>query len=124
LRNCKAIGINWANASWPKLAGKPLEFHNCVINDSSFMGLRLEGMTIEGCKAHDVDFEGGNFSGSNFSGTDFANGLFEGTNLTKVDFRGAVNYAIDLYKTEIKGAKFSCFEALQLLNCLEIELVD
>jgi fluoroquinolone resistance protein len=63
LRSCKAIGINWANASWPKLAGKPLEFHNCVINDSSFVGVRLEGMTIEGCKAHDVDFEGGILAG-------------------------------------------------------------
>jgi fluoroquinolone resistance protein len=124
VRNSKAIGINWANATWPKLMGKPLAFHNCVIHDSSFVGLRMEGLTIEDCKAHGVDFEGGNFSGATLCGTDFDNSLFENTNLAKADFRNATNYRIDLYKNEIKGAKFSCYEALRLLDCLEIELVD
>ncbi|WP_354622741.1 pentapeptide repeat-containing protein [Psychromonas sp. MME2] len=55
----KVIGINWAKAVWPNYSlTTSIKFQQCIINDSSFFGLTLQEMEIQGCKAHDVDFRG------------------------------------------------------------------
>ena len=121
----KVIGVDWTNASWPRVPlHAPIKFHSCIINDSSFNGLSLSEITIEECKAHDVDFRYGDFSEANFRYTDFSNSLFSKTNLTGADFSEASNYNIDVYLNELKQAKFSRFEAVSLLETLGIELVD
>ncbi len=125
LNECKAVGVNWTRASWPRLVmSSALKFHKCIINDSSFFGLILEEIVIEDCKARDVDFREANLSRANFSYTDFAGSLFGKTNLTGADFTEAVNYDIDIFGNEITKAKFSRHEAMRLLDSLEIELVD
>ena len=125
LAECKAIGINWTRASWPRLMlAAPLKFRQCILNDSSFFGLQLADLVIEDCKARDVDFREANLSSANLTYTDFANSLFNRTNLGGADFSEATNYDIDVFSNEIKRAKFSRFEAIRLLDCLEIELVD
>jgi uncharacterized protein YjbI with pentapeptide repeats len=121
----KLIGVNWTTADWPRLnLSSPLRFTQCIINDSSFFGLFLTELTLEHSKAHDVDFRNGNFSKANFTHTDFTNSLFSKTNLKEADFSEAQNYSIDVFNNEIKGARFSKYEALSLLDSLEIELVD
>lgn len=122
---CKLIGIDWCKAAWSELAtSSPVKFYQCILNDCSFFGLSIPGVIIEGCKAHDVDFREGDFSKANFIGTDFSNSLFNKTNLTSTDFTEATDYHIDVYLNEIKRARFSSFEALNLLSSLGIELVD
>ena len=122
---CKAIGVDWSKASWPKIAlFSPIKFHNCIINDSSFFGLSLEQIILEKCKAHNVDFREGNFSEGNFTYTDLSNSMFNKTNLIGANFTNAINYNIDIYLNEIKKAKFSRYEAVRLLYSIGIELVD
>ena len=122
---CKLVGVDWTRASWSSVvASSPIKFHKCIINDSSFFGLVLEELVIEDCKAHDVDFREGSFTEANFSYSDFSNSLFNRTNLMGADFIEARNYAIDVFCNEIKRAKFSRFEAINLLDSLEIELID
>ncbi len=122
---CKMIGVDWTKASWASFAlCSPIKFYKCIINDSTFFGLSLGEIEIEECKAHDVDFREGDFREANFTYTDFANSLFGGTNLSGADFTAATNYRMDIYHNEIKGAKFSRFEAVNLLDSLGIELVD
>ena len=122
---CKVIGVDWTKASWPNIAlCSSIKFHKCILNDSSFFGLNLEQIVIEGCKAHDVDFREGGFGDANFSYTDFSYSLFSKTNLTGANFTEATNYNIDIYSNEIKGAKFCRYEAVSLLDSLGIELVD
>jgi len=122
---CKIVGVDWTQASWASFKlPSPIKFQKCIINDSSFFGLSLEEMVLEECKAHDVDFREGDFCESNFTYTDFLNSLFNNTNLAGADFTEAVNYNIDIYFNEIKRAKFSRYEAVRLLNNLDIELVD
>lgn len=122
---CKLIGINWTTADWPRLnLSSPLAFSQCIMNDSSFFGLSLTELVLEHCKAHDVDFRNGNFSKAKFAHTDFTSSLFSKTNLREADFSEAQNYTIDVFNNEIKGARFSRYEALSLLDSLEIELVD
>ena len=123
--DCKAIGIDWTRAAWPEIGlFSPIRFSGCIINDSIFFGLNLKNLVIEKCKAKDVDFRDGSFRSANFTSTDFSNSLFRGTDLKDADFTEAVNYQIDINNNRINGAKFSRYEALSLLECLEIELVD
>ncbi|MCP4756939.1 MAG: pentapeptide repeat-containing protein [Proteobacteria bacterium] len=122
---CKLIGVDWTKAEWPSIAlCSPVKFCKCIMNDSTFFGLSLEEVKMEECKAHNVDFREGNFSEANFRYTDFFNSLFSNTNLTGADFTEAISYRIDFFHNEIKRAIFSRSEAVSLLDCLEIELVD
>jgi uncharacterized protein YjbI with pentapeptide repeats len=60
-KHSKLAGINWTELSWPlvKLAS-PLYFYESNLSHSSFFGLTLADLIIEGCKAHDVDFREAN----------------------------------------------------------------
>ena len=121
----KLIGVNWTNLTLSKYAlGTPMKFYKCILNDSSFFGLVFHELIVEECKAHNVDFREGDFSRANFTYTDFTGSLFNRTNLTGTDFSEAINYDIDILENTIKNAKFSRHEAVRLLDCLEIELVD
>lgn len=122
---CKVIGVNWTKALWPNFElSTSMKFQQCIINDSSFFALNLQELQIIECKAHDVDFREGDFTQANFSHSDFSYSQFMHTNLCQVDFTQASNYQIDITCNEVKGAKFSRFEALNLLTSLGIELVD
>lgn len=124
-RESKLIGINWTKASWPGLLfSSPIKFYHSIVNDCSFYGLSLPELVLEECKAHNVDFREGDFNNSNFRDTDLAGCFFSNTKLAGTDFSEATNYDIDIYRNEIKGAKFNRFEAVRLLDSLDIELVD
>ncbi|MEP7312726.1 MAG: pentapeptide repeat-containing protein [Pseudomonadota bacterium] len=122
--SCKAIGIDWTRANWPTLTMPgTLKFRKCILNDSSFMNLKLPELVLDDCKARDADFREGNFTGADFNHTDFAGALFGKTHLVGADFTDAVNYDINVLNNEIRKAKFSLYEAVRLLDCLEIELL-
>lgn len=123
--HCKMLGIDWTRAHWPNLAlASLLKFSYCILNDSSFQGLKLSELHLEYCKLQDVDFREGNFSQGNFTGSDFRYSLFNRTTLVEANFSDATNYNIDINFNDIKQAKFSRDQALNLLSGLDIELVD
>jgi uncharacterized protein YjbI with pentapeptide repeats len=125
LQECKALGIDWTRADWPRFPGlAQLKFHKCILNDSSFFGLALEECVFDYCKARDVDFREANLTDARCSFTDFAGALFGKTNLSGADFSDAIDYEIDIFNNLIKGAKFSRSEAVRLLTSLQIVLVD
>ena len=125
LEQCKAVGVNWTRAVWPRLIlASPLKFYKCILNDSSFFGLNLAELVLEDCKARDVDLREANLSGAKLNYTDFSNASFGRTNLSGADLSEAINYDIDIFNNEIKQAKFSRHEAIRLLDSLAIELVD
>ncbi len=122
---CKVIGIDWTRAYWPSIVLQPpLKFYKCVMNDSSFFGLKIKNLVITGCQTQSVDFRDGHFQGANFTQTDLSNSLFMQTDLSHSDFTEATHYNIDIRFNEVKKAKFSRFEALSLLELLDISLVD
>lgn len=124
-RDSKLIGINWTKVAWPSVIfSAPFSFYKCILNDSSFYGLSLQGLVLEECKAHHVDFRQADFSNANFSYSDLTGCVFSKTNLTSADFSEALNYDIDIFNNTLKKAKFSRFEAVRLLDSLEVELVD
>lgn len=122
---CKLLGVNWANACWQGLmTGAGLSFKQSIINSSSFFALTVPGIKIIECKAQDVDFREANLNSANFTGTDLGNSLFIHTNLSDADFSDATDYSLDPRNNELKKARFSRFEALNLLASMDIELID
>jgi fluoroquinolone resistance protein len=124
-RDCKIIGVDWTQVAWPRFAfGSPIKFFQSVLNDCSFYGLNLHELALEECKAHNVDFREGDFSNANFTYTDLTGSLFINTNLSSADFSTATHYDIDVLRNVIKKAKFSRFDAMRLLEGLDIEITD
>jgi len=124
-QDSKLVGVDWTKAIWAVYHSDfELGFKRCILNDSSFFGLTLNELVFEECKLHDVDFRGGGFLGSTMTYSDFRNSLFMRTNLQGVDFSESTAYTIDVLENNVKKAKFSRYEALNLLESLGIELVD
>ncbi len=124
-RDSKLIGVNWTRVDWPNMAfSSPIKFYKCIVNDSSFFGLKMQEIVLEECKAHRVDFREGDFSSANFTYTDLSSCLFGGTDLSDADFSEATDYDIDIHQNILRGARFNRFEAVRLLESLEIELID
>lgn len=122
---CKLVGINWTSAAWQRLAtAAPLEFRDCILNDGSFLGLALQELVVEHCKARDVDWRDANLTGANLRHTDLTHALFSRTNLSGADLTGATGYDIDVLNNDVRHARFSRDEAVRLLLGLEIELAD
>ncbi len=121
----KVIGVNWTEAAWPTIKlSCPLKFYQCILNDSSFMGLSIREIIMIECKAHDIDLREADCTEADFGHTDFTNGLFNKTQLNKANFREATNYNINIFSNELKQAKFTLPEATNLLRSLDIEIDD
>ena len=99
-------------------------FLNCILDYASFYGLRLQSLVMRECRAYDADFRECDLSGADLRESDLTDSLFRNTNLSGADLTLAENYRIDINVNTIKGARFSRYEALTLLEGLEITLVD
>ena len=123
--DCIAIGVDWTKAQWPQfMTQTTIKFERSLLDGSNFYALHLPELSLVGCRAHDVDFRETNLSKADLRLTDFNLSQFSHTNLTKANFTDALNYQIDITANNVKQAKFSRFEALSLLEGLDIQLVD
>lgn len=119
----KVIGVNWTEAKWPyiKLVS-PIKFYQSNISYASFYTLDLREISIQECKAHEVDFREANLNNASFILTDLHRSLFMHTKLEGADFSDAINYNIHPTENNIKKAKFSLPEAISLLDGFNIEI--
>ncbi|MBN1536631.1 MAG: pentapeptide repeat-containing protein [Anaerolineales bacterium] len=120
------ISINWTETAWAnaKVIFKPVDFYDCVINYSTFLGMDLKNVTLSKCIAREVSFEEANLTQADCRFTDFLNSRFIHTNLTEADFTGAKNYTIAANLNTLKKTKFSLPEAMSLLYNLDICLTE
>lgn len=122
-KDCKMQGINWTEITFPYvILTSPVFFNTCDISYSSFYELKLPGISILECKAHDADFRSADLSNSDLSGTDFQNAEFNHTNLKDADFRSSVNYRLDPTSNNIINARFSLPEVISLLAAFKIKI--
>lgn len=120
---CKAVGINWTSASWPRIrTGAALVFKESVVSYSCFSGVDMSEAVFSGCRAIEADFSEADCSDCDFAGTDLAGSIFRNTKLARANFVDATNYAIDIFQNDIRRARFALPEASSLLECLDIEL--
>lgn len=120
----KMMGISWTDATWKSLSPRKIDFYTCDMSYSIFTQLKLVGIHIQHCTAHDVDFTEADLTKAHCRDTDFREARFFRTNLTDADFVGASNYSISPLLNTIKGAKFALPEAISLLRHFEIELIE
>ena len=122
---CKLVGVDWSRATWSEYHKDfEISFRQCILNDSSFFGLSLQGLVLDECKVQDVDFREGDFSHAVMTYSDFTHSLFMRTNLQSSNFTESTQYSINILENQVKGAKFSKYEAVYLLAILGVELVD
>ncbi len=122
---CKLTGIDWTRAQWPSFNLDPeLRFNKSILTHSAFFGLRLQGLKLDQCLLHAVDFREADLRGAKITGSDLAGSLFHNTDLRAADFTDSWDFHIDVMNNLIVKAKFSRLEALSLLESLGIELVD
>ena len=120
-RDCKATGVNWTTLDWSSYRlGPPMLFELSDISFSVFSSLKLRGLCLRNCKAHDVDFSGSDLEGSSFCRTDFQDSRFSACRLDRCDFREATNYLIDPSDNSIEEAQFCSPEVLGLLSSFNI----
>jgi fluoroquinolone resistance protein len=121
----KLLGINWSEAAWAKEGLlNSIDFFDCVINYSTFVGLGLKGIHITRCVAKGVNFAETDLTEADCTRTDFSESRFLNTNLTEADFTGATHYAINATTNTLSKTKFSLPEAMSLLYSLDIVLAD
>lgn len=118
-------GVNWAEGSW-STSGllDSIGFVETDVSYSTFLGLNLTKMALRKCIAKNADFAEADLTGADFTETDLAESRFLHTNLTEADFTHARNYAIDPSLNTLKKTKFSLPEAINILRCMNIVLVD
>ena len=126
-KHCRMMGINWSQADWEShslLVKKRVEFEECMLDHSLFIGLDLSETVFLNCKARKMDFEGTNLERADFSGTDLEGTRFVNCNLSGANFTTAVNYVIDASRNKLHKTRFSLPEAISLLHSLDIILED
>lgn len=123
--HCHLLGINWADTSLSaKSFLKPPEFLHSELNYSVFTGCHLESTRFLECSLRFVDFSDSILSAADFHGSDMEECRFQNTDLSNTNFITASHYTINVLENKVKHARFSLPEALTLLSCLEIELVN
>ncbi|MEM8860817.1 MAG: pentapeptide repeat-containing protein, partial [Chloroflexota bacterium] len=117
----KVVGVNWTAADWPNIppSKSPINFSECVLDYSTFIGLTLNRIKFENCKANDLEFSDASLVGADFRGTTLTKSRFNNTNLTEANFEGASEYNIDVTKNNLRKAKFSLPEAYALVHSIE-----
>lgn len=123
--DCKMKGINWTEIAFPYVVlTSPVYFNSCDLSYSSFYELKLPGISIVDCKAHDADFRNADLTNADLSGTDFENSEFNHTTLKSADFRRSIHYRINPTENNINQAHFSLPEAIALLASFNIKIDD
>ncbi|MEM7126742.1 MAG: pentapeptide repeat-containing protein [Chloroflexota bacterium] len=124
-QKCQAIGVDWTVADWSRIGlAEPLNFTECAISHSSFMGIPLKKSLLKKCEAENADFAEADLSEADCTETNFLSARFTQTNLAKTNFEDAINYAIDVHQNTLTKTKFSMPEAISLLDSLDIIVKD
>lgn len=139
---CKFVDCNLSNAniahtifkevifSHSKLIGLKFEdcndflmdfsFQDCILNFSSFYGLKLKSQRFMDCKLEGVDFTEATLVQAQFAKCDLQGAIFSATVLENADFRTARNFNIDPERNRLKKAQFSKEGAIGLLKKYDI----
>ena len=103
-KGCKLSGVLFDGCDPFSLE---LQFEQCKLDHSSFMGLKIHDAVFKNCSLKGVDFSDAILKAACFVESDLLEAKFENTLLEKSDFRGATNYAIFPSMNKLKAAIFS-----------------
>ncbi len=116
---CRVGGVDFSAANQLMFE---VRFEDCVLDFSSFVGMRLHGLQVLSSRAREADFTGTDLTGACFDGTELRGARFWRTTLHDADLRGASAYAIQPDKNRLKDTRFSLDAALDHLALLGIRV--
>jgi uncharacterized protein YjbI with pentapeptide repeats len=119
--DCKILGVHFEQCND---FGFSVKFENCILNHSSFFGIKMNKTIFTSCNMEEVDFTESDLSNSVFTECDLERTVFNRTNLTKTDLSTSYNFSIDPENNKIKRAKFSVNNLSGLLNKYEIVIMN
>lgn len=120
-KNCKILGFQFGQANTFNLS---FSFTNCVLDHSSFHGVKIKKTIFKDCLLREVDFERSDCSQAIFDNCDLQSAIFYQTTLEQTDFRTAYNYMLDPEYNKIKGAKFTLAGIPGLLQKYKIKITN
>lgn len=120
-KHCKILGFPFFKANTFNLS---FSFDNCILDHSSFQGLKIKKTSFVNCSLKEVDFENTDCSQSVFDNCNMERALFYQTNMVNADFRTAYNYTLDPEFNMLKGAKFSLDGIPGLLHKYKIKITN
>lgn len=118
-KNCKLMGLAFNNCNEFLLY---FYFERCLLNFSSFFGLKIPRTHFVNCQLQQVDFSEAILTESSFSNCELSQSVFQNSHLENCDFRGSINYSLDPENNRIAEAKFSMPEVLGLLSKYKIKV--
>ncbi len=114
---CKLTGIDWSRAH--DLTFEVM-FTDCVLDFSSFVGMRLCDLRCSGGKAHDVVFADCNLRDARLADMDLAGATFTGNDLRATDLSTCANVVLEPNTNRLHGTKLPLDAALRYLQHLGI----
>ena len=97
-----------------------LDFEGCLLNFSSFYGLKLKKTAFKNCNLEEVEFSETDLTSANFENANLLKATFERSILESADFRTASNFSIDPELNRMSKAKFSSQNIVGLLHKYKI----
>lgn len=110
--DCKLLWLAFENCSSFLFS---VSFENCILDLSSFRGLKIRKTLFKNSHLHEVNFIETDLTGSDFINCDLNRAIFEKSVLENVDFRTSYDFVIDPEMNTLKKAKFSLSGAPWLL---------
>ncbi|WP_374948406.1 pentapeptide repeat-containing protein [Mucilaginibacter sp.] len=119
-KNCKVLGVNFSKCADFLFS---VEFDNCLLDYSSFLGKKMVKTKFSKCNLKEVTFADAVLTNSTFSECDLTNAVFSQTDLSSVNFTTAYNFDIDPEINKLKKAVFSMQGLAGLLTKHQLKVV-
>lgn len=116
---CRIAGVHFDACNHTLFTAK---YDDCLLEHSSFFGMKLKKANFTSCILRDADFTGADLTEAVFDRCDLERALFEETILEKADFITSFHYTIDPEKNRIKKAKFSTAGLPGLLGRYQLDI--
>lgn len=117
---CHLVGINWSLLLGGGFMFPITSFQNCHLKYNYFTDMNFRKFDFSQNEIVASMFGDCVLTESSFQGCELDRTEFFRCDLTRADFRQATGYQIDLETNQLKKAKFSCPEAIRLLDGLGI----
>ena len=115
---CKMLGLRFDSCN----RNIQIVFRNCILDYSSFCGMKLKGVLFRDSKLVEVNFTGADLTFASFAGSDLSGTIFNNTVIVSADFSTARNFEIDPEQNKLQKAKFSSSDLIHLLTKYRLEI--
>lgn len=120
-QGCRLLGIDWTAA---RRLSFDVRMEDCAVSYGVFVEMKLRGMKMINCQAHELNLTDADLRDDCFSGTDLRGTHFENTCLVGADLERAKEYLLDPRRNRLGETRLSLEGALASLELLGIRVFE